>query len=746
MWLLGGAYNAVPVPFSVDADIAQCTIPAQPVKWGMDVAWDSEDNVVRGTNYIGKDNLSVGRVSFQTTDLLDDDGNLSQAQQTALQTRLDHIALSGVKDIILNSDQDAYYTNSTYVNNYKNNTQNWYKLIKATVLYCRSKGFNVITVSPFNEPDYTAWNQGTQASFNAIAKLISEDSDLAGIRISAGNTLNCDQALSWYNAVKPYVTEGNTHQLAGSLDNYTKFWDTVTSDGNWATADELHNTMEAFIGIHHGVKTGVWWGWEGICRGEFCKASTSGKEIGYAENSSAWTGAAVYKRADGTTDAFLGSSERQATTSSFNLISTDRPVYFDSYGPVYSFSQEIPGGTAYQTGQTNAERRIQILSGEDVPVEQITKGVYVIMNCKNKRGIGYANAASDNGTLLAPTSFLIKPQTHMQWIAEPVDSRVGGDFGYFVFRSNRDTLQVMDLLNWSTSAGGRIIGYAGSIGNNEQWALEYAGDNYWYIRSRHSGLYIEMSDAATVSNSIIQQAVFTGSDNQKWRFMPAGPKMEVVAPAAPTQLSSFAQTGSIRLSWQASEDTDVAAYEVLRSREGSSDIDVIGRMIEGTEFVDNDVIPGVSYIYKVKAIDLARNRSLASETTTAQVPAEAKALIAHYSFEKSVNDTTENVNDALLYGIESYSSTNVKEGTTSLNFNGSSNYLMLPPSVGQLSTMTIAMWAYIGSTSSWSRLFDFGNGQTQYFFLTPNNGSQMRVVLKNGGDEQILSASKVTTG
>ena len=234
--MLCGVYNAVPVPFSVATDINQCTIPGAPILWGMDTAWDSEDNVTRGTNYITKDVMSVGRVSFQPSDLVDANGNLSAAQQAALQSRLNHIAISGVRRVILNCDHEAL--NKT---NYYGKPQEWYNVIKATVKYIRAKGFTVLTISPFNEPDYSSWGEGSMADFRNISKLISEDDYFKGIRISAGNTLNCDQALTWYNYMKPYVTEGNTHQLAGSFDSYANFWTKVRADGNYATADELRS-------------------------------------------------------------------------------------------------------------------------------------------------------------------------------------------------------------------------------------------------------------------------------------------------------------------------------------------------------------------------------------------------------------------------------------------------------------------------------------------------------------------------
>lgn len=254
--------GATQLTFKSNTDISTCQLPAAPINWGMDVAWNSADNVTRGHNYIG-DVLNIGRVSFQPSDIVDETGNLSQDQQKALQSRLNNIAISGVKNIILNCDHETLTNKESFPNceqyykNYHGKPYEWYRVIKASVNYCKSKGFNVITISPFNEPDYSGWQEGTKDDFKAICKYISEDKDLSGIRISAGNTLNCDYAASWYNYMKPYVTEGNTHQLAGTFDNYANFWKTVKADGNHATADELHNVMEAFVGIHYGMNSGL---------------------------------------------------------------------------------------------------------------------------------------------------------------------------------------------------------------------------------------------------------------------------------------------------------------------------------------------------------------------------------------------------------------------------------------------------------------------------------------------------------
>lgn len=738
MHLSATAKTATPLFFNSQEDISNSPIPENPIAWGLDVAWDSEANVLRGTNFMTKAVMSTGRISFQPSDLVDADGNLSASQKRYLQSRLDHIALSGSREVALNCDHEKLNAD-----NYYGKPEEWHKVIKATVKYAQSKSFTIVSISPFNEPDYTAWGEGTKAHFKEICRLISEDPELAGIRISAGNTLNCDQALSWYNYMKPYVSEGNTHQLAGSFDNYAKFWSTVRNDGNYATADELHNVMEAFVGIHYGMQSGIWWGFDAAARGEFCKASFFGKEIGYAENRSAWSGATVYKQPNGRVDAFFGTSERQANNSTYELLATDRLQYFDGVGPQYTFTQEMPGGTGYQQGQTNAERWIQIHQGEDVPDEPIKAGSYVIMNRNSKMGIGFYNGAQGNVQITQNTYSGNNSATHMRWIVEPIGVRSGGDFGYFILRSERNQNQVIDVKDWSLTSGGTLLAYPGGLGANEQWFTEYAGEGYWYIRSRHSGLYLEIKNSSTYKNGIVQQAEWTGADNQKWRFMPTNAALEMNAPAAPAGVTVTPQSASMLIQWEANKESDMAGYHILRSSNGN-DWEVVGRLIEGTSFIDNDCRFGVTYSYKVLALDRSRNRSAASESVSAQLG--ERQLVAHYTFDGNSRDTTENLLHAAGINLN-YNNLSKKQGESSLILNGTSSFLLLPPAVANMEQTTIAFWANISNyTSSWTRLFDFGNGTSTYMFLCPNNGSEMRLVLKNGGNEQILSAPKATSG
>lgn len=746
-WLQTNGTGNTLVPFEYDGEGKEYS-----VSWGMDVAWNWDVNVIRGTNHINKNNLKVGRVSFQTTDLVDDEGNLSNAQKRALNSRLNNISKSGVKDIIFNSDQEAYYPTAEYVDNYFGKPQQWYRLIKASVKYAQSRGFNVVTVSPFNEPDYSAWKQGSKANFKEVARLISQDEEMAGIRISAGNTLNCDQASSWYNAVKPYVTEGNTHQLAGSFDNYAAFWQEVAKDGNHVTADELHNTMEAFIAAHYGMQTGIWWGFDGVCRGHYCQATSGGgAELGYAENRGNWTAASVYRLPNGRVKAFMGASERQAKPTTFEMVSLDRDAYFDGYGPYRSYPMFIPAdrnGTYQSENQKNAERLVEIYSGEDVPPCPVDTGTYVLMNMNSKMMMAIQSGSTNNGTpVVQMSSKTVQP--YMKWVIEKVSNTIGGDFSYVYIKSARNQAMLFDVLNWSLNSGGSIIAYSGDGGTNEQWHLEYAGDGSYYIQSRYSGLYLQTN--STGANVTVTQAAFSGRPQQKWRFMPVDAERELNAPAAPKGLKAESQSASVVLNWEENTESDLEGYMVLRGEEVTADSvswNVIGRMIHGTKFIDNSLEQDKAYYYKLRAIDHSLNQSEASKIITAQTSGE-KTMIAEYEFDDSSIDNTENYFDAAFNGTPTYAGvikSRLKSGTKYLNFNGTDNYMSLPYQVANQKEMTICTWFYpVGSTDYWQRIFDFGNGTDQYMFFTPNSGSDARLVLKNGGDEQILKTNRMNS-
>ncbi len=721
-----------------------------PVRWGMDVAWNNEQNMRKGINFIGKENLSIARSSFQMNEELIGDTALTASQIQTLRERTNTINIMGANvDIVLNADQgdgSTDYIIPYYTSNNVANPDHWATLIDASVAWMLKNypKHKIVAVSPFNEPDYTPWNEGTKANFKEIARQLKENYPrFQDIAITAGNTLNNDYAAEWYNAVKPYVTWGNTHQLAGEFDTFANFWAQVTEDNNVAYADELHNVGEAMIAANYGMKIGIWWGFDSRTRGEFCQISNHGSRLAYGEDRSHWTAASVYRN-DSTQElrAFVGGSERQANNSSYLFVSPDEDVYFDGQGPTRAFRMEYPGGTGYQKGQANAERVYNISRGEDVPPAEITSGRYKLINYASRMLIVGNTTSGSDLTQKRYTQFSDIPAI-AQWDVAPVSARIGGDYSFYTF-TNAQTLTHMNVLNNSTYSFAHIISYDAGNASNEQWSLQYASNGYYFIRNRESGLYLSLSNES--ATYIVQKELSSSSIDrrlQMWRFIPENAAVESYAPSAPSNLTAAAHAASVDLSWAAPSDDDVNSYIIIRGDSDGNRWNTIARGITETSFTDNTCRQGQTYLYKVKAMDHSANVSVASEAVTATPTAE-RALIASWQFEGNTLDETVNLMDAACSGTPQY----VKEhqvGDSALRL--SNNYLRLPYETGDMDEMTIAMWVkWSNSSSNWTRLFDFGNGTDQYMFLTPSNGSTMRFAIKNGGEEQLVDASSKLQG
>jgi len=727
---------AQPIPDRTVSFFVSDTGVSKPITWGLDLAWLSETNVRRGIAFMGIDRVGVMRLSFTPTDSLVN-GDLKTAELTKLNQRLAIIDLLGPNTTVMLNDD-----NPSVASWYTGNAAHWAQLIDVTTRRVQEHGRKVISVAPFNEPDNSyAPKQGSTIDFYNVAVELRKNTRFDSIRICGGNTLNTDQALNWYNPIKSRLDEGNTHQLAGSFDNYANFYKTVRTNSDHGTNDELHNVMEAMVGVEYGMQTGIWWGTAELARSEFVKAS-DGKRLGYAEHRPNWTSASVYRNLDGKLQAFGGTSERQSVTTTYRFVSKDRDVYYDGYGPQREYSMVLPGGTGYQVGQTNAERVVNITWGDDI--QPAINGRYEVVNRGSGKLMEVLLSSKGNGASIWQRAYTANALSQ-QWDVTPVDSRVGGDFSYFTF-TNVNSSKVPDVLNFSLDNGAKIQQWEDTKGTNQQWYLEYVGDGWFYIRNRESAKCLEVADASanTLPGAAIQQWEKDGGTNQQWRFIPIGTTVEFVSPVAPTNLVATANSSSIRLDWSASTDADVAGYTIFRSDSAGRSYNTIARIVPSTSFVDNTTAAGRQYFYTVKAIDKALNRSGYSDETSATSTGN-NDLVANLSFEGNTMDSTINLNHSASYGTISYVAGKV--GSQAIALNGTNAFVQLPANIANQKEMTIAAWVYWKGGSAWQHIFDFGNDQTQYMFLTPNPGTgQMRFTIKNVGIEQQLNTTVLPSG
>ena len=394
---------------------------------------------------------------------------------------------------------------------------------------------------------------------------------------------------------------------------------------------------------------------------------------------------------------------------------------------------EMPGGTGYQTGQTNGERVINVTWGEDVPPSEIN-GTYKLLN-KVSGATGNVVSYTSSGDIIKQSKYTgTKKQ---QWTVKPCSSRIGGDFSFYDIESVDNANIRMNVKDYSKSQADILAWTQDGPTSNEQWYLEYDGNGYYLIRNRESALYLASAGTGTMAK-IIQTPELTGTnrDRMLFRFVPVDVTYDTAAPAKPAGLLAESQSASVRLSWTANTETDVEGYMVVRAPKGTDDWNTIARQLTETYFVDNTCRPNTSYIYKVKAIDRSQNISEASDIVEA-APLSQPTMIARWDFEDNLNDDTQNMLDMASPSTPKYVADH-KVGDKSLSL--TAQFVQLPYRVADSEELSVAMWVkWNTSTTQWQRIFDFGNDEDHYLFLTPNSGtSKMRFAIKNGGDEQIL--------
>lgn len=713
-----------------------------PILWGFDTAWNDYANMLRGIRHTGADIIGVARVSFNPWAEITEKGVLPASLQTQLDNRMATVGLIGHKvGIALNLDggeptvKELYGgldENDNYIGDPDAVAENYARLIDATAAAVEAKGYTVVSAAPFNEPDYF-WNGTPIDVFDRINRRLKDFNEyprFRDIRISGGNTLNCDQALPWYSELKEHLDEGNTHQLAGDFDHYADFFATVRADGKYATADELHNVMEAMVGVEYGMQTGIWWGTAEQARGEFCKAS-GGKRLAYAENRKAWSAAAVYRAPSGRTQAFAGCSERQARPSTYRFVSLGADMFVDGHGPLREYVLSLPGDPngAYQTElQRSAETVLNITRGSDI--QPAVDGSYTIVNQASRLVIGARDASTADLQRIEQQAY--SGAAHQLWTVGPVPYDIGGDFSYYFIRNTADG-QAFDDLNWNLNPGGEVITYAPSGSSLQQWALEYDGDGWFHIRNKFSALYLEVADAS--AGTLVLQQERRDDASQRWRLIPAGTTPEFDAPAAPAAPTVTARTASALIEWQ--PVADAASYTLLRAEAGSDAFNTVARGLTASAFIDNNIAGGgKEYRYKVLAVDASQNRSEPSAEATVEL--SHSGLIAAYDFDGSLDDSSENLFNARALRVEpEYTAEN---GTQALRFRANQR-VQLPYSVMQQGgSFTVAMYACRLSLADGLYAFSSGTDEDNYLNISLFEGGQLRLSAASAGNAAEICA------
>jgi autotransporter-associated beta strand protein len=706
--------------------------------WGLDVQWANSDNMKRGIMYMGSNNVSCVRVGF-VTDAPFTNNALSPHQQSELATGMNVANMAGDKpwEILPQPGVDPWFTNGAGAGKGVI-VDRWVEAMDLAAQYYRTNnhGKIIACAEPFNEPDYSPWDEGPPENLYSIMDLLKSDTNFTGADLVGPSTLNCDRAWPSYTVIKNLARVGTTHALAGTYMNYIGFIQKVNADGALSCNPEVHNLVEVISGAEYGLGKAIWWGTAELARGSFVNAC-QGTRLAYAENSSAWSSAAVYRAPNNAVQGFLGSSERMGLAATYRFFSQDRDVFYNGYGPRRDFTVSVPG---------NCEVMFNITWGSDVP--PAVCGRYAVVNRKSGKVMEVPDASTSDGVQLDLSTY--RGANNQLWDIYPIGSTNGigatnGDLSYFTMRAVHDE-KAADDINWSYKNGNAISQW-GSGGNSvDQWFFEYAGNGYFYIRNRWSGLCLDATDDALANGGRIIQWAANGKSNQQWRLIPAGWPVQFVAPAAPTGLVAKANAVSVELSWAKNVATNVAGYTVLRSTNCGGPYEIVARGLGGNDYTDSSANKPVTYYYVVQAVDTSLNTSSNSIQVNAK-PLCIPTMVAQYPLAGNANDASGNANNAVLHGPAAYA---VGKNGLAMKFNGTNVSAELPAGMmASVTNFTIATWVYWGGGSPWQRIFDFGNGAAQNMFLTPNSGAgtlRFAITTNSASGEQVLQTSPMAIG
>ena len=689
------------------------------VMWGIDTAWLWDWWHVRTTSFM-KDYAEIGRVTMdpRTSGSYSD---LSDDQKERLDSQLSWISGAtsrNLKNLFLLGGISGAWNDSF--------TTTFVQDLIMGARYLQAKGYTVIAITPFNEPDYQGpWNvEPLNTVADNLQKKLSADPKLANIKIAGPSCLNNDNSSNWWSSASSHFTMGNSHQLGGNAWSYQDFYQMVNNDGKPALADEMHTANDALMALEKGLDYGIWWSdhnASGYTQAEVGRAAKNGVRISHAQDNNSFTSTSIFRLDEDYAEAFVSSSERQGGAQAYTFFSQDRLVYWGGRGPAYTFTSGSVGGYS--------ETVIEMSCGEDVPNAPLN-GTFKLVNKASGKLLTVNGSAltqsTDNGS------------NKQKWVVKELPATSGGDRAYCTVVAS-GTSSYLDATSYASVNGTSVQTYAGNGNANEIWHFRYMGDGCYLLTNHLTGMSLQGNSKNREGDDSYLNTVNlwerTGSDHQLWRLIPADGTYSTSLPTAPTAVTATPQSHSIRIGWNAVNDA--YSYNIYRYNVTADIWEVVGRNVKGTAFIDNFIVPGTVYRYRIRALNSAWMKSLPSAEATASVTPEEHDLVGYWPLTTDLSDTTANCLNGAGKGIFHRQTAGVMSAVF-----GEGCHISLPYNLGHLHSLTFSAWVYSTSDDDWQRIFDFGNGTDNYLFLTPDNGSVMRFEICKNGAKQGLNATK----
>jgi hypothetical protein len=128
-------------------------------------------------------------------------------------------------------------------------------------------------------------------------------------------------------------------------------------------------------------------------------------------------------------------------------------------------------------------------------------------------------------------------------------------------------------------------------------------------------------------------------------------------------------------------------------------------------------------------------------TAMLEIPVvEASGITARYAFDSNV-DSSVGTAHGIAAGTPAYT---LGRNGSAIDLDGTDDFVTLPAGTASSDELTIAVWVNWDGGGNWQRIFDFGNGTSEYFFLTPKSGSNtLRFSIASNGAEQQLNTTSL---
>ena len=214
---------------------------------------------------------------------------------------------------------------------------------------------------------------------------------------------------------------------------------------------------------------------------------------------------------------------------------------------------------------------------------------------------------------------------------------------------------------------------------------------------------------------------------------------DLVAPTGVQNPHIASGDSKITLTWDFMYD---AVYDIFRSETENGIYDTIASSVDSVRYDDSAAINGKPYYYKL----VAHNPAGRSPETQVLPGKPVLGRHAYVSFNETTGTFAEDIWGGYHGTLAATAAHGVGYTAGALKLDGSAtSYANLGEGLlTNLNDFTIATWVKMDALSNWMRIFDFGNGTSNYMFLTAQSNvsggkSTIRYGIKNGGSEQSIN-------